>query len=680
MRFADIKLGKRLAVIVGMVNIMVIALLMESYLSIDRLSSQWEHAHGVTMMKSSAASKGKADLGDGIHWFKDFVLRGQDYDQKFIAAMAAIDQDAADYASHDEMTDPEKTALQQIRESTDNYRAALKQAQQLKSTGAAIDEIDKAVKGADRPLGKAFDDLLAISQQQIRESSAAMSATASYSKRETVITGILITILTILFGWMITRSITRPLLKAVKVADAVAKGDLDQVIEVRSKDETGQLLRELKDMTENLSRIVAEVRNTTDSIAIASQEIAQGNADLSSRTEMQASSLEETASSMEELTSTVRHNAENARQANQLAANASDIAVRGGEVVDEVVHTMASISDSSRKIVDIISVIEGIAFQTNILALNAAVEAARAGEQGRGFAVVAGEVRTLAQRSAEAAKDIKFLIDDSVGKVDMGANLVDQAGATMTEIVEAVKRVTDIMSEISAASAEQSAGIEQVNLSIAQMDDVVQQNAALVEEAAAAAESMREQANSLKNTVNVFKLKGPGIGSKNAVQTEISQDRPMNTGRNPVSGGSSRKVGVISLPGSVRRLADFAEIKNAIIRSRRSLIVMIKDTGKRDTHWQKMAHDSAQAVTELLANASAPSGMARQFRELVSTWEAFRSTRENELIPALLKGRESQAKAIAEGMQKERLDTVLRLCDELNSGSRAAASDDWREF
>jgi methyl-accepting chemotaxis protein len=252
--------------------------------------------------------------------------------------------------------------------------------------------------------------------------------------------------------------------------------------------------------------IIAQVKYSTDTITTAAQEIAVGNSDLSQRTEEQASSLEEIASSMEELTSTVKQNAENAKQANHLSMNASDIAVKGGKVVGDVVQTMASISTSSKKIVDIISVIEGIAFQTNILALNAAVEAARAGEQGRGFAVVASEVRNLAQRSAAAAKEIKNLIDDSVDKVDTGSKQVDQAGATMNEIVTAVKRVTDIMAEIAAASNEQSAGIEQVNRAITQMDAVTQQNAALVEEAAAAAESMQEQVTSLDVAMNTFKL------------------------------------------------------------------------------------------------------------------------------------------------------------------------------
>jgi len=288
----------------------------------------------------------------------------------------------------------------------------------------------------------------------------------------------------------------------------VADGDLTSRIESSSRDETGQLMLALKNMNASLATVVSGVRQGTDAIATASGEIAAGNQDLSSRTEEQASSLEQTAASMEELTSTVKQNADNARQANQLALSASEVAVKGGNVVGQVVDTMASINASSKKIVDIIGVIDGIAFQTNILALNAAVEAARAGEQGRGFAVVASEVRSLAQRSGAAAKEIKGLIDDSVGKVNTGSQLVGEAGKTMAEIVGSVKRVTDIIGEITAASQEQSTGIEQVNQAIAQMDQVTQQNAALVEEAAAAAQSMQEQAASLVGAVSVFRLDG----------------------------------------------------------------------------------------------------------------------------------------------------------------------------
>ncbi|MDC8759152.1 methyl-accepting chemotaxis protein [Janthinobacterium fluminis] len=310
----------------------------------------------------------------------------------------------------------------------------------------------------------------------------------------------------VFIAWLVTRSITVPMLAAVQVAQTVAAGDLTSRIDATARDETGQLLQALKEMNDRLLDIVGQVRSGTDTIATASSEIASGNLDLSSRTEQQASSLEETASSMEELTSTVKQNSDNARQANQLAASASDVAGRGGAVVAQVVETMGSINDSSRKIVDIIGVIDGIAFQTNILALNAAVEAARAGEQGRGFAVVASEVRNLAQRSAAAAREIKTLIGDSVEKVDVGSKLVGQAGTTMDEIVASVRRVTDIMGEIASASREQEVGIEQINQAITEMDGVTQQNAALVEQAAAAAASLQDQAGNLAQVVSVFKL------------------------------------------------------------------------------------------------------------------------------------------------------------------------------
>lgn len=336
---------------------------------------------------------------------------------------------------------------------------------------------------------------------------------------------------------LLVRGITVPLNQAIEIAQRVAKGDLTGQIDVPSTNEIGHLLHALKDMNSSLASIVQNVRSATDTIDEASSQIASGNLDLSSRTEEQASSLEETASSMEELTGTVRQNGENARQANQLAQSASEVAIRGGAVVSEVVDTMKSINESSRKIVDIIGVIDGIAFQTNILALNAAVEAARAGEQGRGFAVVASEVRNLAQRSAAAAKEIKILIDDSVGKVDTGARLVDQAGTTMSEIVASVKRVTDIMSEITAASQEQSSGIEHVSQAVSQMDQMTQQNATLVEQAAAAAESLAEQAKSLVQVVSVFKVvdqdRTPLVLGPKAGVVPIEMAHAKNEGRVP---------------------------------------------------------------------------------------------------------------------------------------------------
>jgi methyl-accepting chemotaxis protein len=313
-------------------------------------------------------------------------------------------------------------------------------------------------------------------------------------------------VLAVMLGRWLSAEVARPVHEAVLVARRVADGDLSTRIDVASGGEAGLLMRAMQEMNDKLVSMIVKVRSGTDLIATGSGEIATGNLDLSARTEQQAASLEETASSMEELTATVKQNADHAHQASKLAISASEVAVKGGAVVSEVVGTMASINDSSKRIAEIIGVIDGIAFQTNILALNAAVEAARAGEQGRGFAVVASEVRNLAQRSAAAAKEIKALIDDSVEKVNAGTELADKAGSTMNEVVTSVKRVTDIIAEIADASAEQTAGIEQVNKAIAGMDQATQQNAALVEESAAAAASMREQAGNLARMVGTFVL------------------------------------------------------------------------------------------------------------------------------------------------------------------------------
>lgn len=359
----------------------------------------------------------------------------------------------------------------------------------------------------------AMSELLQYERERALELAMANKSASTRGRNLVIVLGLLAILLGVVFARVITVSIVEPINYGIRVIGRVSKGDLAprqndllDMIDENASDEPGKLLVGIRFMIQELRKLVAEVRGSTDTMLVATSEISSGNADLSSRTESQASSLEENASSMEELTSTVRQNADNARQANQLVITASESAVRGGQVVDQVVNTMGSIKDSSRKIVDIIGVIDGIAFQTNILALNAAVEAARAGEQGRGFAVVASEVRNLAQRSAAAAKEIKGLIGDSVEKVDIGNKLVDQAGTTMSEIVSSVQRVADIMGEITSASQEQSSGIEQVNIAIGQMDEITQQNAALVEQAAAAAESLEEQAQKLSSTVSVFKI------------------------------------------------------------------------------------------------------------------------------------------------------------------------------
>ena len=409
--------------------------------------------------------------------------------------------------------DKEAALFKRIMDQRKAYGSARDNAVKAKAEGnqeLADQILDEAFTPAAKVYQESIQQLVALQRENIAATAAGIDATA---RRGNVIIGGLTTaavLLGALFSWMLTRGITRPIRAAVQAAENVAAGDLSARIAsgpgATRRDETGALLRALGNMNDSLAKIVGEVRGSTDTIGTASGEIAAGSLDLSSRTEQQAASLEETAASMEQLTGTVRQNADNARQANQLAISASSVATQAGDAVGQVIATMGSINDSSRKIVDIIGVIDGIAFQTNILALNAAVEAARAGEQGRGFAVVASEVRTLAQRSAAAAKEIKALIGDSVAKVDAGTKLVDHTGATMDQVVASIRRVTDIVGEISSASQEQIHGIDQVNQAMGLMDEATQQNAALVEESAAAAGSLQDQASRLAQMVNVFRL------------------------------------------------------------------------------------------------------------------------------------------------------------------------------
>ena len=443
-------------------------------------------------------------------------------------------------------SDKGKDALKAIEDTRAPYNAAMATVIGLSLANKDAEAISYLLKEV-RPLQSAYFKALDASSKLQRELATQLGKDASTNSNTAILLLTLIALSAAVIGgltaWAISRNLSRQLggepRDVVQLANAIAEGDLGQQFQPRHGDTTS-VVAAMRRMNDSLAKIVGEVRSGTNTIATASGQIAAGNADLSTRTEQQASSLEETASSMEELNSTVKLNADNARQANRLSITASDIALKGGTVVSQVVDTMSSINASSKKIVEIIGVIDGIAFQTNILALNAAVEAARAGEQGRGFAVVASEVRNLAQRSAAAAKEIKMLIGDSVEKVETGAKLVDQAGATMDEIVASVKHVTDIMGEISSAGNEQTAGIEQINQAITQMDQVTQQNAALVEEAAAAAQSLRDQARNLAQLVSAFKLGGAHAGP------------PMRADAHPAAlltaSGNSRQ------PGTVARL------------------------------------------------------------------------------------------------------------------------------
>jgi methyl-accepting chemotaxis protein len=442
-----------------------------------------------------------------------------------------------------------KEALEKVRPAMETYLKGAESAVELAfrdidAAHAAYPEFAKAFSVLEKELESASEFI----EESTKQTTAAGEIRAARAQMIILLVSAAAVLFSVVLAYLTVRSMLGrlggELTYAVDVVQHISEGDLTTEIVTRQGD-SQSLLACMQKMQRNLHRAVSEIRGSTETITTASQQIAAGNADLSQRTEEQASSLQQSASSMEQLSSAVKQNTENARQANQLAAGASQVAVKGGEVVNQVVDTMGTINASSKKIVDIISVIDGIAFQTNILALNAAVEAARAGEQGRGFAVVASEVRTLAQRSAAAAKEIKELISDSVHKVEHGAKLVDDAGKTMDEIVAAVKRVTDIMAEIAAASQEQSSGIEQVNQAVMQMDQVTQQNAALVEEAAAAADSMQQQAQTLSQAVAVFKVSHSGQVARAGV---VEKAKPVH-GKLPVERrGPNRAKNVSRLP------------------------------------------------------------------------------------------------------------------------------------
>ncbi|RLJ39457.1 methyl-accepting chemotaxis protein [Acidovorax sp. 106] len=447
-----------------------------------------------------------------VQEWKNVLLRGKDAAQRdrYWAAFQKQEKAVAQAASQLQSDLPSGPALDKVRAfSQAHERMGAAYRKGYEAFQAADNDAqagDKAVQGMDREPSQLLDqagDLIAQASADVAKSAGQR---ANQANTISLLVMLVVCAASVVGALAFSRSVVRPIGQAVQVSQAVAKGDLTAANPSRGKDEIAQLLNALHDMQGSLAQVVQRVRTNAHSVAGASTEIAMGNNDLSMRTEQQASALEETSASMEELNSTVQANADNARQASQLAVNASSVAVQGGNVVAEVVSTMRGINDSSKKIADIIGVIDGIAFQTNILALNAAVEAARAGEQGRGFAVVASEVRNLAQRSAQAAKEIKGLIHTSVERVEQGSALVDQAGTTMTEVVASIRRVTDIVAEISAASSEQSQGVSQVGEAITQMDQVTQQNAALVEESAAAADSLRLQAQQLVEAVAVFRL------------------------------------------------------------------------------------------------------------------------------------------------------------------------------
>jgi methyl-accepting chemotaxis protein len=519
MNLSNMKVGMRLALGFALVLVLMVILTVVGVVRMAQIQNRLDHvvtvnnvvtrlvvdmrnnvSERVTSLRTLTLMTDPADMEPELNRFKEQTAKYDAFQQKLAAKFAV------------EASTEEKGLLAQIKDAEGVAMPAIAKASALYLANNAMDAtrvMVKEIRPAQKKWLEALDQLAALEDKL--NSQTQLDAEAQFASARNFM--LVLLALAVAMGVAAATVITRGLLKQLgaepsytsKIATSIAEGDLSIAIDTKSSDR-GSLLAEMKQMRNSLVDIVSQVRRGTQTITTASREIAAGNVDLSSRTELQASSLEKTASAMEELTSTVKQNADNAREANHLAATASDVARKGGEVVSQVVGTMGEINSSASKIADIIGVIDGIAFQTNILALNAAVEAARAGEQGRGFAVVASEVRNLAQRSAAAAKEIKTLIGDSVEKIGRGSKLVGQAGVTMEEVVDSVKRVTDIMSEIANASAEQSAGIEQVNLSIIEMDGMTQQNAALVEEAAAAFQSLQDQASELQRVVSIFKL------------------------------------------------------------------------------------------------------------------------------------------------------------------------------
>ncbi|OEZ95393.1 methyl-accepting chemotaxis protein I [Janthinobacterium sp. HH107] len=555
MKFMHLTIAKRLGMGFGLVALFLLLVIALGLTSMRQIQDRMDEATKVNNVETRLAQTMDLTVTERALALRNLILlkeekeiqievaRIAEQEKKYAAAQQKLGEM---FAKLEGTSSEEKSLLEQIRTQSDLAAPFIQRAAAL-ALEHKQDDAYKLLRYEFRPVQKRWWELLrtliAVEEKQNNEASSMAEAAYSQARLVMLSIGSLALITSLLAAVLITRSVTRQLGcepdEAAAIAGQIASGNLAVPIHTRPGD-THSLLHAMQSMRDSLAQIVQQVHASTETIATAAGQIAMGNLDLSSRTEQQASTLEQTASSMEELTSTVRINTDHARQANGLVESASNVATKGGAVVAQVVDTMAAIDVSARKIVDIIAVIDGIAFQTNILALNAAVEAARAGEQGRGFAVVATEVRNLAQRSAAAAKEIKDLIGDSVDKVQAGNRLVEQAGSTMHEVVASVKRVTGIMSEMMSASQEQSAGIEQINMAVTQMDNVTQQNAALVEEAAAAAQAMQEQVNSLNDVVSVFRVGNIAGGRDAGLRLVSRQPPPLAVRRAPATAKPAR--------------------------------------------------------------------------------------------------------------------------------------------
>ena len=513
MNFVNMKIGSRLALAFGVVIALLLVIFAVAVSVLNGTSSTMDNVIDHRYAQIALSNKIKAVGDRGVVTIGRLLLatspeQTKKYTDEYAKLRAANSENLAAFEKL-LVTDEAKAIFEEQSKARKEYGAVVRKVFDLVAAGnreQAMAVYQDELPGPQARYYALIDKMVDHQAQAMVADVAAAKGNSLRAKIQMLVASVLAVLLGVATAYFITRSITRPINRAISLAESVAAGNLTYNLEVESNDEVGRLMTALQRMVDSLHRIVSEVRTGADTIATAAHEVSQGNMDLSSRTEQQASALEETASAMEQLTSAIKLNADSATQASDSAQSASAVAMQGGEVVGQVINTMNSIAVSSKRIVEIIGVIDSIAFQTNILALNAAVEAARAGEQGRGFAVVAGEVRNLAQRSAVAAKEIKSLIDDSVNQVDEGSKMVEQAGQTMQRVVASIKHVSDIIAEISTSSREQSAGIEQVNIAIVQMDDSTQKNAAMVEQSTAAARSLQSQSEQLTDSVRAFAL------------------------------------------------------------------------------------------------------------------------------------------------------------------------------
>ncbi len=490
----DMKIGRRLALGFGALGLVVLAAGLLLHSRIDGVAQAWQAMNGIGMAKKDAVAAGYVELGNGIHHFKNFILRGGDYEAKFTADMTALGKIPAAYQATGAVTTDEQKLLDDLTRQIQDYRAAMNTLVPLRATGMAIAELDKAVKGADKPIAKSLDVLNGMVTKDLDRMSQEFDALLASVWRTLLITGMVVAILAFAVAFLLTRSITRPINAAVDVANQLSEGDLTVKIEVTSKDETGMLLGAMQAMVSKLSQIIGEVRGAADNLSSASEEVSATAQSLSQGASEQAASVEETSASIEQMSASIAQNTENAKVTDGMATKAAADSIEGGEAVKQTVTAMKSIAGK-------IGIIDDIAYQTNLLALNAAIEAARAGEHGKGFAVVAAEVRKLAERSQVAAQEIGELAG---GSVDMA----ERAGKLLDEMVPNIKKTSDLVQEITAASEEQSTGVGQVNSAMNQLNQATQQNASASEELAATAEEMSGQAEQLQRLMGFFTLHG----------------------------------------------------------------------------------------------------------------------------------------------------------------------------